>query len=140
MTVKESHGWPTKEGEQSRKDNHFEEIVVSFANISCEIIVKLTNKSFQLKPKELQMVQVHVKTSPTAQELLAFEVEVSSDGVHHKLNSSVELKVGSVPSESLLLDNFKGEQVLDLVPKNITNPIENSERAHVKIYGSWLAS
>ena len=101
MTVKESHGWPTKEGEQSRKDNHFEEIVVSFANISCEIIVKLTNKSFQLKPKELQMVQVHVKTSPTAQELLAFEVEVSSDGVHQKLNSSVELKVGSVPLQKV---------------------------------------
>ena len=41
-----------------------------------------------------------------------------------------------VPSESLLLDNFNGEQVLDLdVPKNITNPIEKSERAHVKIYG-----
>ena len=42
-----------------------------------------------------------------------------------------------VPSESLLLDNFNGEQVLDLdVPKNITNPIEKSERAHVKIYGN----
>ena len=41
-----------------------------------------------------------------------------------------------VPSESLLLDNFNGEQVLDLdVPKNITNPIEKSDRAHVKIYG-----
>ena len=42
-----------------------------------------------------------------------------------------------VPSESLLLDNFNGEQVLDLdVPKNITNPVEKSERAHVKIYGN----
>ena len=92
--------------------------------------------AFHAVPTTNTYVDEYVSTSPTAQELLAFEVEVSSDGVHHKLNSSVELKVGSVPSESLLLDNFKGEQVLDLVPKNITNPIDKSERAHVKIYGS----
>ena len=42
-----------------------------------------------------------------------------------------------VLSESLLLDNFNGEQVLHLdVPKNITNPIEKSETPHVKIYGN----
>ena len=49
--------------------------------------------SFQLKPKQLDVVPFHVKTSPTAQGPLEFQVEVVSDEVHHKLSSSVELNV-----------------------------------------------
>ena len=47
-----------------------------------------------MKPKELEVVTVPLKTSPVAQEPLQFQVEVVSDEVHHKLNSSVELNVG----------------------------------------------
>ena len=119
-----------------------------------------------MKPKQLSVVPFPVKTSAASQEPLEFQVEVVSDDVHLKLNSSVELKVGSGNIANLILLTIytsnancstkdtkwchqkvccltistENEQVLDLdVPKNITNPIEKSERAHVKLYGNWTA-
>lgn len=57
------------------------------------MLITITNCSFQLKPNQLGVMAVPFKISPIRQKTLKFEVEVITDGVYHKLNSSITLKV-----------------------------------------------